>query len=299
MSISSDSTDTISLTPIAVSVVVPVYRDWGKVDGLLRALRGQSLDAGRFEVLLVDNGSPAIPHLPEMPFERRLLRCSEPGSYAARNAGIRAARGRVIAFTDADCLPRPQWLAAGLARAEREGGIVAGAIDVVPRSASERSAAELYDAMMGLPQADYVRRGYGVTANLFVPGPVFEQVELFDAARLSGGDAEFCRRAGRLGVSLHYCAEAVVVHPARRSFPELAHKLRRIKGGQLRAGSMGRRLMWAVRTPLPPVRAWKRALSQGDHTLVERLVVCRVQSRLWLVEVLELLRLAAGGRPQR
>ena len=284
-----------------VSVVVPVYRDWDRVPDLLRALRRQSLDGGRFEVLLVDNGSPAIPHLPDMPFSRRVLRCAEPGSYAARNAGIGAARGAVLAFTDADCRPGRNWLRGGLACLDRadDGVIVAGAVRMAARPAGERTAAELYDAVMGLPQARYVRRGYGVTANLLVPRSIVDQVGPFSPGRFSGGDAEFCRRAGRAGFGVVYCPGAVVQHPARRDFAELAGKARRLKGGQLRAGPLWRRLAWVVRTGLPPVRAWRRALVARDWSWPERLIVCRVQSRLWAVEVLEMLRLLLGGAPRR
>src|SRR3954447_26423119 len=100
----------------AVSVVVPV-RDGARVIGeCLDALTAQR-GAPPYEVLVVDNGSTdntaaAVRAHPSAP---TLVTESRPGSYAARNAGIIAAAGSVLAFTDADCTPAPTWLAAAMA----------------------------------------------------------------------------------------------------------------------------------------------------------------------------------------
>ena len=86
------------------SVVVPVYRDWEAVPGLLAALAAQTLAA--FEILLVDNGSGSGAEAPPLalPPEARLVACATPGSYAARNAGAAVAAGDWLVFTDADCI---------------------------------------------------------------------------------------------------------------------------------------------------------------------------------------------------
>ncbi|MEM8761253.1 MAG: glycosyltransferase family A protein, partial [Pseudomonadota bacterium] len=100
--------------PPGISVIIPVFNDAGGLARCLDALARQT-DAAPFEVIVVDNGSdppldPAtLPALPSL----RLIRETAPGSYAARNAGIAAARAAILAFTDADCRPRPDWLAAG------------------------------------------------------------------------------------------------------------------------------------------------------------------------------------------
>jgi glycosyltransferase involved in cell wall biosynthesis len=44
---------------------------------------------------------------------------ARPGSYAARNTGIELARGDILAFTDADCLPAADWIEHGLAALQR------------------------------------------------------------------------------------------------------------------------------------------------------------------------------------
>jgi glycosyltransferase involved in cell wall biosynthesis len=80
---------------------------------LLAALDVQEFP--NYEVLLVDDGSTdeTWEILEQWQGERRVaLRAESPsGSYAARNRGWRAASGRLVAFTDDDCVPDRQWIA--------------------------------------------------------------------------------------------------------------------------------------------------------------------------------------------
>lgn len=278
------------------TVIVPVYNDWHLVPRLLACLGQQSIGTDAFQLLLVDNGSSHLPQL-ELPHYARLLRCNSPGSYAARNEGLAHAQSAIVAFTDADCRPTTHWLEHALAcleDARDHNCIVAGGIEVVSDSPQGPNKYELYDMALGLPQARYVRQGYAITANLFVPMEVFARVGKFDAARFSGGDAEFCRRAVQRGVTLRYCEQALVRHPARDSWIALASKVRRVKGGQVRHGSLRRRMIYFIRSFLPPVRAWFNVLRSARTENRHKLSICIIQARLWLVEMAEVLYLVLG-----
>ena len=282
------------------SVVVPVYMQWHLVPALLERLERQTLPAARFEVILVDNGSPQFAPPDRLPANARILRCDTPGSYAARNLGASQAKGDWLVFTDGDCLPASDWLA-GLDRAAADAdgdSLIAGAVVVVAQSARP-GAAEIYDVVKGIPQQRYGRRGYAATANLAVPMPVFRKLGGFDSKRFSGGDADLCRRAAAAGHALLYAADMRVDHPARTTWQEIATKARRIKGGQLRAGSASRRLMWLTRTLVPPLRGAWAFLRDRRHPLRHRLVAILVLMRLWMVELVEALRLVAGRTPER
>jgi hypothetical protein len=300
---SSTQRDSVSsmMPDLPVSVIVPVFNHWDLVPELLACLQAQTLDKHSFEVLLVDNGSDALPSDLQLPHWARLMHCPTPGSYAARNAAVAEARGDTLVFTDADCRPVPEWLESGIAciEATTHGAIIAGDIVIEPRDRSNVTSYELYDMALGMPQRRYVSHGYAVTANLFVPSRIMRRSGGFDPTRFSGGDAEFCRRMVATGAGLQFCPRAVTRHPARREWGELATKARRIKGGQITAGPRFRRLSYVFRTLMPPFRVWGMALRAERLSVSQRMTVCAIKARLWRVEMAEMLRLVLGKPPNR
>ncbi len=207
--------------PPLVSAIVPARNAAATLERALRALRDQQLDAS-FEVIVVDDGSsdetgeiaarqgPLVTVLRNQPAQ---------GPGAARNRGVAAARGRVLAFTDADCFPAPDWLARGV-EAIREADIVQGAVipdPTVPRTPFERTL-----------QVDRPS-GFFQTANLFVRREVFDAVGGFRDWSLDrpgrrgrrrgfanhtppGEDALFGWSARRMGASTRFAPEVSVHH---------------------------------------------------------------------------------------
>lgn len=281
-----------------MSVIVPVYLHWDLVPKLLASLSGQTFAGDRFEIIVVNNSSDAPPPL-SLPQNAQITQCLTPGSYAARNAGVAVSRGRWLAFTDADCQPEPGWLDALLAACRGRGGqLLAGRVRMVTDSAHP-TMPECYELVRGIPQDRHVQRGYAATANLAVERAVFDAVGGFNPARLSGGDAEFCRRAGAAGYPLNYVGEAVVRHPARASWAEVVTRSRRIKGGQVGAGSPRQRAAWLLRSLTPPFGGIWRALRprSREYSLGVRLAASAVYVVLWLVGIVEAFRLVVLRRP--
>jgi glycosyltransferase involved in cell wall biosynthesis len=94
------------------SVIVPAYQAADVVGVCVRALAQQTVDRAQYEIVVVDDGSTdATSDVAREAGADRVLRVPHGGPAAARNAGIEAARGEIILFTDADCEPAVEWIA--------------------------------------------------------------------------------------------------------------------------------------------------------------------------------------------
>ena len=114
-----------------VSVIVPAFNAEHTIAGCLEALLAQDYPAERLEIIAVDNRSTdrtaaVMCRYPvRVVAERRVQ-----SSYAARNAGLAEARGGILCFTDADCVPDRGWTRALVAAlADEDAGGVAGRIE--------------------------------------------------------------------------------------------------------------------------------------------------------------------------
>lgn len=227
----------MSADPPSVSVIVPVYNDPAGLRATVDSLLAQSYPAAAYEVVVVDNGSDdgtlavaravAAAHPSIVRVERET---DVQGSYAARNAGVRASDGEVLAFVDADVTVDADWLGAGVAAMrERDADYLGCRVDV---RTPERTLAGLYDAHTGFPVERYVAEyGFAPTCALFVARDVFGDVGLFDADLVSGGDVEFGHRVAAAGYDLHYAEGVRAEHPARTSLRSLLGKHVRVGRG--------------------------------------------------------------------
>jgi glycosyltransferase AglE len=220
-----------------VSVIVPVRNDASGLATLLPALLAQTYPRDRIQVLVADNASTdetwqvARRYAEAHPDLVQILIEPELGAYAARNAALRVATGDVLAFTDADCTPAPDWLEAGVRalqehRADLVGGQVGFALSQRP------TAAALYDAATNMRNRyNIATMGAAVTANLLVTRRVIETIGPFPGEFHSGEDVHWTLRATRAGLLMVYAPDAVVRHPTRE-LGALLRKSARVGRGQ-------------------------------------------------------------------
>jgi hypothetical protein len=194
---------------VTVSVIVPAWNAAATLGRTLEALARQRVD-GTYEVVVVDNGSEdgTADLLAAAPPPIRSIRREHGLAGEARNDGVAAASGDVLAFTDADCFPEPGWLAAGL-RALEGADLVQGLVRPDPTTPMGP-----FDRSLWVSRHD----GLYQTANLFMRRSAFEAAGGFEdlrddpLARPFGEDVWLAWRARRAGARAAFSEEAVVHH---------------------------------------------------------------------------------------
>jgi GT2 family glycosyltransferase len=229
---------------VTVSVVIATY---DRPDDLRRCLRalGAQRTRHRLEVVVVDNHPTSgitEPVAAEFPFTRYVAEPRTGLSYA-RNSGIRAATGAIVACTDDDVRPDPNWLERLVAPFARPDVMVVTG-NVLPLEL-ESDAQHLFERYGGLGRGFRPRefgpewfRGFrravptwdiGATANAAIRASAFRHpgIGLFDEALGAGTpapvgeDTYLFYRVLAAGFRVVYEPAAVVWHRHRREMSEL------------------------------------------------------------------------------
>jgi GT2 family glycosyltransferase len=213
------------MTEVAVSVVVPTYRRPRQLRACIEALAAQDLQEP-WEVVVVDDGSPEPPDpgVESLMAARgwRLIRQANAGPSAARNRGVREARGEFIAFTDDDCLPEPALLET-LLRAARDrpnalvgGTTVNGLTGDFFASTSQLIVDLVYEHFNADPDDGY----FLASNNVLCSRERFLELGGFDESfpRAGAEDRDFCDRWRMRGWPIVWRPEARVEHRHGQSF---------------------------------------------------------------------------------
>lgn len=298
-----------------VSVIIPVYNQTELLQKCLAALAQQTYERSRFEIIVIDNVSDDPEAIAAVVADSKnviLTQEATPGSYAARNKGLALAQGEILAFTDADCIPAPDWLVEGVQQLIQhpECGQVIGDIELFFADPAHPTPVELYEQITAFPQEQLLQKLHGgATANLFTWRQVMDTVGQFDAQLKSNGDLEWGRRVHDHGYAQIYAPAVRVQHPARSSWAELVGRTRRLVGGQYE-----RQLKAAV-TPwqrervflkiflfslMPPVFFTVNTLRDRRlQGLSQKLKVSGVMVVVRAISIREMLRLKSGAVASR
>jgi GT2 family glycosyltransferase len=214
----------LETAPPLGSIVVPFLNLHENVDACISSLLSQSSDGFTFEIIAVDNGSDdgTLLRLQSFAPGIRVLQQATPGAAAARNCGIRAARGRYLALIDGDCVAGPHWLVRLLTRAQslRENVIVGGPI--LPKDPGKLVAVfsrKLFDQRKAMTS---LRFPYAASGNMLVSRSLLLELGLFDETFIRAHDVDLCWRAlKKCSAEFVFVPEAQVFHDNPRTLGEL------------------------------------------------------------------------------
>lgn len=200
-----------------ISVVVCSYNGEATIDRCLGALG--RLDYPDYEVIVVDDGSTDCTSEIASEFDVWLIRTENGGLSAARNVGLEAATGEIVAFVDDDAWPDPDWLrylAHAFVSTDHAG---VGGPNLPPRDASvvESAVAHAPGGPTHVLLSDEVAE-HIPGCNMAFRRDALLEVGGFDAQfRIAGDDVDICWRLQEHGRTIGFCPAAVVVHQRRQS----------------------------------------------------------------------------------
>ncbi len=259
------------MTPVSdhglphASVVVAARDAAATLGDCVASLLALDYPADRLDVIVVDNDSHDDTARVIAGFGARVTGVHElrRGAAAARNRGLAAVQGPIVAFTDADCTVDRGWLRALAAALDDTAvGVSGGAIRAYrPATSMERFVEELHDHAVAMRE----KPPYAITMSWASRTAVLRDLGGFDARLLRGQDVDLAWRVVRAGYRLRYVAEAVVYHRNPATFADLFRQgylhgrgesaLRRIHAAHLAAAGAA----------LHPVRRLARDVARFRH----------------------------------
>lgn len=218
-------------TEMDVSVVLCTYNRQNDLRLALESLMVLAAPEFNYEIVVVDDGSvDQTPTVVEelanaSPVEIHYIRQENSGVAAARNTGVRHARGAWVAFFDDDQLADPNWLAGLLSTAKSTGAdCVGGACllqisgrpdvelpRVVRKMLGERLTSEQYtsDRRFFDPRRRHILPN---TGNALIHRGVFDRIGFFSEHLRFCEDTEFFRRAQKSGARFASASDSIVLH---------------------------------------------------------------------------------------
>jgi GT2 family glycosyltransferase len=200
-----------------ISVVVCTYNGGRTIRHCLRGLL--RLEYSNFEVIVVDDGSTDGTAAIVEEYGFRLIRTENRGLSSARNTGMEAARGEIVAYLDDDAYPDPHWLTYLAATFMSSNHAAVGGPNLPP--AADDLIAECVANSPGGPvhvllsdqEAEHVPG-----CNMAIRKVALQEIGGFDPQfRIAGDDVDVCWRLQQRGWTLGFNPAAMVWHRRRNS----------------------------------------------------------------------------------
>jgi glycosyltransferase involved in cell wall biosynthesis len=210
-----------------VSVVIPHYNSLATLKNCVSLLDRQTFCRDRFEIIVADNNSSCgMDTVRGAAPAAKVIRANEQGAGPARNAGVAASKGSILAFIDSDCLPNFDWIEKGVA-AIQAYDFIGGHVIVTSEDPLRPNPIEAFEMVFAFDCERYINRvGFTVTANMVVWRKVFDAVGPFRNGVAE--DMDWCFRARARTYRLGYVEDLIVEHPARQTWSALMARWKRM-----------------------------------------------------------------------
>jgi len=207
--------DAVPARGIDVSVIVPSYNSSATIGRCLASIIDQSVDFA-YEIIVVDSSTDRTRDVvaEQFPQVRMISLEQKTIPSTARNIGIRSARGRVLMFTDSDCIADRDWIKTLLSGMDRGYRLVGGGI----RNARRWNLVSIAEYFLEFRDFSYRSRARVTdmipTCNLAVRREVFDELGLFPEIRASE-DRMFMMKVVTAGERGYFEPMAVISHMNR------------------------------------------------------------------------------------
>ena len=209
--------------PIDFSIIIPAKNEEFNMGQCLDSINQVDYEKGRYEIIVVDNGSS----------DRTVDVAANKGAAvfvqpdltiaALRNFGARMAKGKILAFLDADCTVAADWLNAAARYLDDTSIAVYGSAPRVPDQATwvQRVWFSIRKKDQPLAPVDWLE-----SMNMFIPREIFLSIEGFDEQLITCEDYELCLRLQAQGQILSDQRIMAVHHGEARDIPHFFRKER-------------------------------------------------------------------------
>jgi len=211
-----------------ISVIIPAYNAEKLISACLDALINQTMDLSVYEIIVVDDGSTDRTVEIVKSFKNvRLIQQENKGPAAARNNGVKHAKGDIVLFTDSDCVPEKDWIEK-MTQAFRDHSDIVGVKGAYKSKQKELAARfvqveyeDKYDVLLRDKYIDFID-----TYSAAFKRDVFLQFDGYDISfpLACAEDVELTFRMFSKGHKMVFNPKAIVYHTHPRSFSDYFKK---------------------------------------------------------------------------
>jgi GT2 family glycosyltransferase len=270
------------------SIIIPTYNRPQQLAACLQSLAQLEYPRERFEVIVVDDGSPTSLEMASARVRQqicvRLIQQANSGPAAARNNGAKQAKGDFLVFTDDDCTPAPDWLQKLATIFKENPECLAGGrtVNRLPDNLFSTTSQLIVDIVYRHYNADPQHARFFASNNMAMPAQRFHELGGFNANFRTSEDRELCDRWRQRGWQMIYAEDAIIYHAHDLTFVEFCrqhfnygrgayryHQIRRQRGSGTMHGEMkfhANLRNWLL-YPFTQVR-WNKALPLAGSLLL-------------------------------